>query len=146
MLRHYQAGWYDVKNLSPDVQQFAHSRDHLNECDGLVMCDARIVIPVALCDKMLQALHDAHQGIVKMRERTRTSLWRPKIGDNIERIVSSCVTCAHWRTPPAEPLLSSLLPDLHWQKVATDLFEYDGKYYLIVMDYFLRYIELAELR
>ena len=59
------------------------------------MCDARIVIPVGLGDKMLQVLHDAHQGIVKMRERARISLWRPKICDDIERIVSSCVTCAH---------------------------------------------------
>ena len=48
VLRHYQAGWPDIKNLSPDVLQLAHSRDHLTECDSLVMSDARIVIPFAL--------------------------------------------------------------------------------------------------
>ena len=99
------------------------------------MFDARIVILVALRDKMLQALKDAHQSIVMMRELTCTSIWWPKIGDDIERIASSCVTCTHWRTPPAEPLLPSPLPDLPWQMVATeDLFEYDGKHYLIVID------------
>ena len=107
-------GCLTSKNLSPDVPQFAHSRDHLTECDGLVMYDARIVILVALRDKMLQTLHDAHQGIAKMWERARTSLWWPKIDDDIERIASSCVTCAHWRTPPAEPLLPTPLPDLPW--------------------------------
>ena len=71
------------------------------------MYDARIVILVALRDKMLQALHDAYQSIVKMWERARTSLWWPKIGNDIERITSSCVTCAHWRIPPAEPLIPS---------------------------------------
>ena len=95
VLRHCQAGWPDVKNLSPDVLQFAYSRDHLTECDGLVNYDARIVIPFALRDKMLQALHDAHQDTVKRRERARTSPWWPKIGDGIERIASSWVTCAH---------------------------------------------------
>ena len=30
--------------------------------------------------------------------------------------------------------------------MATDLFEYDGKHYLIVMNCFSRYIELVELR
>ena len=87
------------------------------------MYDARIVISFALRDKMLQALHDAHQGIVKMWERARTSLWWPKIGDDIELIASSCVTCTYWRTPPVEPLLPSPLLDLPWQKVAIDLFE-----------------------
>ena len=94
VLRHCQAGWPDVKNLSPDELQFAHSRDHLTEYDSLVMCDARIVIPFALLDKILQASHDAYQDIVKIRERARISLWRPKLGDDIERIVSSCATCA----------------------------------------------------
>ena len=74
VLRHCQAGWPDVKNLSPDVLQFTHSRDHLTEYDGLVMYDACIVIPIALREKMMQALHDAHQGIVKMRKRERISL------------------------------------------------------------------------
>ena len=110
------------------------------------MYDARIVMLVALRDKMPQALHDAYQGIVKMRKRARTSLWWPKIDDDIERMASSCVTCAHWRTHLAEPLLPSPLLDLPWQKVATDLFEYDGKHYLIVIDFFSRYIELVELR
>ena len=71
MLRHCQAGWPDVKNLSPDVLQVVHSCDHIIECDGLVMYDARIV---ALSDKMLQALHDAHHGNVKMRKCASTSL------------------------------------------------------------------------
>ena len=67
-----------------------------------------------------------------------------KISD-IERIASSCVMCAYWCTSPAEPLLPSPLPDLPWQKVATNLFEYDKKHYLIMMDYFSHYIELVEL-
>lgn len=146
VLHHCHAGWPDLTKLPPEVRQFAHSREHLTVCDGLLMYDARIVVPLALRDRMLRALHEAHQGIVKMRERARTAIWWPKMSDEIERVASSCTTCAHWRTPPAEPLLPSPLPDLPWQKVATDLFELDGKHYIIVMDYFSRYLELAELR
>jgi hypothetical protein len=122
VLRYTQTGWPDSSSLPPPIRQFAHSREHLTVCDGLLMYDARIVVPHTLRDKLLNALHDAHQGVIKMRERARTAIWWPKIGDDIERVATSCATCAHYRTPPAEPLLPSPLPDLPWQKVATDLF------------------------
>ena len=42
-----------------------------------------------------------------------------------------------------EPLILSKLPDRPWQKVATDLFEYQKSQYLLVVDYYSRFIELA---
>ena len=44
-----------------------------------------------------------------------------------------------------EPLISSLLPQLPWQKVGTDLFFWKNHTYVIIIDYFSRYIEIAKL-
>ena len=44
----------------------------------------------------------------------------------------------------AEPLRPSPLPELPFQKVGTDLFEWD-KIYLLVIDYYSRFIEIAQL-
>ena len=42
-----------------------------------------------------------------------------------------------------QPLLQPEPPQLPWQKVGTDLFEWEQKHYLLVVDYYSRYIEIA---
>ena len=44
-----------------------------------------------------------------------------------------------------EPLIPSELPDRPWQKVATDLFEFQKSQYLLVIDYYSRFIEIPKL-
>ena len=45
----------------------------------------------------------------------------------------------------SKPLLTSALPDNPWQKVFTDLFEWKNSSYVLAVDYYSRYIELAKL-
>lgn len=42
-------------------------------------------------------------------------------------------------------MIASELPQLPWQKVAIDLFEMKGQKYLLLVDYFSRFIEVARL-
>ena len=42
-------------------------------------------------------------------------------------------------------MLPSSLPDLPWQKVGTDLFEWKNSKYLLIVDYYSRYIEISRL-
>ena len=44
-----------------------------------------------------------------------------------------------------EPLMPSPLPTRPWQKVGTDLFEWKKTDYVLVVDYYSRYIEIAKL-
>ena len=56
-----------------------------------------------------------------------------------------CTVCRKSLQQRPQPLLNSELPQLPWQKLGTDLFEWRHKHYLIVIDYYSRYVEIALL-
>ncbi|UYV61070.1 K02A2.6-like, partial [Cordylochernes scorpioides] len=68
------------------------------------------------------------------------------ISQEIERMVSSCTKCLKERKPKHEPLMPSEFPIRPWQKVGMDLFYLNGRWYLIVCDYYSRYPEISLLQ
>ena len=61
-------------------------------------------------------------------------------------MISRCITCAIHRQETKEPLMSSSFPTRPWERVGMDLFEHKGKLFLIVVDYYSRWIEVKLLR
>ena len=57
-----------------------------------------------------------------------------------------CPICARTHYSNAELLLPTSLPDLPWQKVAIDLYVRKKHTYILVVDYYSRYIETTLLR
>ena len=47
--------------------------------------------------------------------------------------------------PPVEPMLQSSLPSHPWEKVGADLFQLKDFTYLVVVDYYSRYMEIQKL-
>ena len=90
-------------------------------------------------------LHSGHQGTTKCYERARQPVWWPGIRSDLEDVIRKCIICSKHRTQHAELLLPSAFPDHHWQKVASDLFEWKRTNYLLIVDYYSRYIEIAKL-
>ena len=60
-------------------------------------------------------------------------------------LVNNCPKCCKDRYQHPEPLIPSKLPSLPWQKLAFDLFYWKGSAYLLIIDYYSRYIEIAKL-
>lgn len=70
----------------------------------------------------------------------------PGMSRDVEEMVRRCRACAERAHRPArEPLMPHHIPPLPWAKVGSDIFQYAGKYFLILVDYFSKFIEVNPL-
>ena len=113
------SGWSDQCFLSEAVKPYFPMLSELSVQQGLLMQGNQIVIRPPLCKQLLDKVHDGHQGIAKCRGKARQSVWWPGISRDLEDLVRNCQECLK-----AQPLIPSQLPELPWQKVATDLFKW----------------------
>ena len=107
----------------------------------------RIVVPTSLRSEMLDRIQQGHQGITKCLERIKISVWWPEITKDVKRIVAACEHCQTFKpSQPKEPLLMTPLPSRPWDKLGIDLCLYGGQNYLVMVDYYSRWIEVLHVR
>ena len=145
VIKYCQSGWPEQHNIPESVMPYYSVAAELTVEKGLLMRGSRVVIPASLHGSILCKLHDGHQGITKCRERAKYSVWWPGLSKQLESTVKSCQECLINTTQGSEPLRPSILPQHPWQKVGTDLFEWNKSTYLFMVDYFSRWIEIARL-
>lgn len=138
-------GWPGHTKQEPVLTNYWPERATLTVNDGLLLKGMRLVIPSALRNEVLSKLHEGHLGIVKCKARARESVWWPGLSQQINDMVLRCRTCIKERRNPKEPLKPTECPQRPWQKLGADLFVLEGKTYLLVVDYFSRFLEIAAL-
>jgi hypothetical protein len=140
-------GWPEKReNLSKDIREFWNYRDELCEIDGIVMKGAKIVIPKEMRPRQLELLHQGHFGREKTLSRARDVIFWPNMSKDIFNVVDGCKTCRKYRrSQTKEPMIASKIPDYPWQHLNMDLIFWNRKNYLLVTDYYSRWIETAEL-
>lgn len=141
-------GWPDTKNETPvSVRDYWTSRSELSVMDGVIFKGMRIVIPPTLRSHMLSLIHKSHLGIVKCKQRAREVMYWPGMNSQIEQLVKDCEKCATFQnSQPPESLKPTPVPDLPYAVVGCDLFDFESKKYLVVVDYFSKYIDCMELQ
>lgn len=143
-----QQGWLSCRReVPPLVQPYWDSRSQLAVCDGIVCKGLRIVVPPTMRAHMLKLIHQSHLGMVKCKQRAREVLYLPSMSAEIENMIRNCCKCAEIQNRlPREPLKPTATPELPFEEVASDLFEFEGKHYIILVDYYSKYIEVDELK
>lgn len=139
-------GLPERNKLTSALQPYWPDRGNLTVIHGLLVKGDRIVIPSEMRMEILDKIHEGHQGITKCRERAKRSVWWPGLSRQIEDLVRTCRKCVEHRVNHKEPMIPTAVPDRPWQTLGTDLCFVKGRPYLIVVDYFSKYVEVSMLR
>ena len=134
-------GWPKVhSNWHPLLLDYWNFRDEISLDDGLLFKGHRLIIPESLRGKPLQMTREGHYGVEKSLLRAREAMFWPRITQDITNEVQSCNTCqVYSKYQLRETLQQHEIPAQPWTKIGADLFEQQGKHYLLVADYYRRF-------
>ncbi|XP_014665892.1 PREDICTED: uncharacterized protein K02A2.6-like [Priapulus caudatus] len=134
-------GWPDKRAaFPPRLHGYWNYRDELSVHDGIIMKGLRILIPQSLRPALLEQIHYAHSGREKCKLRARNAVFWHGINRDIGGLVASCSTCqAHQPANKAESLYPHDVPPYAWHTLASDMFHWEQKDYLLVADMFSKF-------
>ena len=80
--------------LPKAIQRYWIISNELSEFKGFVIVNQkRIFIPQTERERILKDLHSAHQGIVRMKRRARSTVYWPGIDEDIWNFAQNCEAC-----------------------------------------------------
>lgn len=147
VMTYIEHGWPNkISKVHPSVKPFYSRRSELYVTDGFVCYGERLVVPQACQKDVLSRLHITHRGIVACKNLASQSVFWPRLNQDIEELISGCEVCQrHQRANQKEPLLDRDLPTRPWEKVAMDFFHHSGTTYLLVVDYYSKFVEVEKM-
>ena len=101
-------GWPDnINNIPESVKEYWKVRDQLHVADGLIFVGERLIVPVAVKNVVLQAIHEGHMGIEKRKRRGKSCVYWSSMNDDIEKQTKKCEICNNFpSTNHKEPMIS----------------------------------------
>ena len=125
------------KDLDQELKPYWVHHLNLSITDGIItLGEDCIVVPAALYENFLKALHYTHQGITKTLARARNYAYWPGITHDILQLCHECEICAEDHVYPGIPNVHHA--DAHGPgfKYGADIGEIDGYPHLVVIDYY----------
>ena len=135
----------DKKNLLTDLQEFWNHREALSIKSGLITCGNRIIVPKEMRAKMLQYIHEGHQGKERCLLWARNTVFWPKITCDVQELIERYIICQEHGKSQSIIGTTQELPPFPWHTLATDIFNWKRMDFVIVTDVFSKYVLVRKL-
>ena len=114
--------------------------------DSPVLHGEALIIPPSERERIIQQLHQFHQGTTKAQLFMHGCVFWPGINKAIEEVFRQCESCTQFQAQnAAAPLIPMPTPSWPWQICATDIFTLEGADYLICSDFYSKMMLIQHL-
>nr|XP_029715860.1 uncharacterized protein K02A2.6-like [Aedes albopictus] len=140
-------GWPESKEeVQPDLRKYWGFRDELAAYDGLIFKSNQIIIPKSLRKKMLEAVHKGHPGVQSGIKRAKQVLFWVNMTRDIQNMIECCSVCQQYqRSNQKSIVVTKEIPDLPFERVASDLFHFRGNEYILIVDSWSNFYDFKKL-
>lgn len=141
-------GWPTHKtNCDSQLNYYFKLKSEIFLEDNLLFFNDRLIIPKIMRKSILNKLHEPHFGLTKTLIRARNSVFWSNINNEIEQTIMKCITCQqNAQKNRKEPMIAHDIPNYPFNKIACDVLEFKSKDYLVVVDFYSKWIELINLK
>ena len=147
-LKHYiSTGWPAKRSQIPVfLHPYWNYRDELMVESGILMKNSKVLIPETLKQKYLIQIHQGHQGIEACRSRAREFVFWVNINNDLKEMVEKCDICQSQQN--STPIVQKYISEVHphpWHTLGSDLFYFQRIDFLVVVDYFSKYLIIRKI-
>ncbi|XP_044748562.1 uncharacterized protein K02A2.6-like [Coccinella septempunctata] len=145
--KYIKNGWPNTIKKVPDLlRDYYRFRNEIVVSNGLLFKGNKIIVPKGLRSKIIDSIHYGHFGIVKCKNRANQSFFWPGMISELEKTVSNCGICNKYRVNnQKEELKHHEIPEIPWNKLGIDILYLGSQMFLLVVDYYTKWVELIKL-
>ncbi|KII68913.1 hypothetical protein RF11_03821 [Thelohanellus kitauei] len=104
--RFIKGGWPDNHKIPTKLAPYYKNKDYISVEEDILMFNDRVIIPSTLRQKKVPCFHSSHVEIVAMKSLDRYYVWWPKLNEDFEEMVKTCVPCQQNRQNVCETAIS----------------------------------------
>lgn len=140
-------GWPNkVSKVPLEIRNYYKCKNEITERNGLLFKSQQLIIPKKLRRDIINKIHYCHLGIQKCKKRANSCFYWPGMSKQLEDTILSCKIClTHRVTQQKETLIPHDIPSIPWYKIGCDILYLGNIMYLLVIDYYTKWVELILL-
>lgn len=145
--QYYQNGWpSNPKELEGEIAHFFKLKSEITFDNGLMYYNEKLLVPKICRSFLLGLAHETHLGYEKIKDKLSNLFYWPGLKSDLLNLIQSCKVCQTFqKSKVKEKLVSHSIPDVPFFKIGMDFAEFWGKNYLVVIDYYSRWLEVFQV-